>query len=211
MNRLSVLFLCLSICGCGSVSPLGNTSIVNTAPTPISAFQKDLARSTYVEFMGDDQIQGVVNYVNNPMWKCSTCVPGQLSAAVLAQVPDVIARHPDMVMILTGAADLKVPGTSDRAQGLADNVLQSLALFQAANIPAVICLLPVLDYTDVYYFNEGMALENEAPDPSPVPYIFPWTNETTLTPDYEFTPDDLADIEPRLYQKVQSFHLGGTK
>jgi hypothetical protein len=213
MNRLSVLFLCLSICGCGSVSPLGNKSIANTAPAPIGAFQKDLARSTYVEFMGDNQIQGVVNYVNNPMWKCSTCVRGQLSAAVLAQVPEVIARHPDMVVILTGSYDLQVPGTSDRAQDLAGNVEHILALFQAANVPAVLCLIPTVAGTDNYYFNTGMVIENESPDPSPVPYLFTETDETdvAMTLDNEFTQTDLADIEPALYKEVQSFHLGGTK
>jgi hypothetical protein len=212
MNRLSVLFLCLSICGCGSVSPLGNKSIANTAPAPISAFQKDLARSTYVEFMGDDQIQGVVNYVNNPMWKCSTCVPEQLSADVLKEVPDVIARKPDMVMILTGAYDLKLPGADDRAQIPAGNVEQIVALFQAAKIPAVVWLLPELSYTDVYYFDTGMTFLNEDMPPE-VPYLFYPTDygPMTLTPDFDFTPYALAQIEPNLYLKVQSFGLGGIK
>jgi hypothetical protein len=112
--------------------------------------------------MGDDQIQGLTAYVNNPMWKCSTCVPGQLSATVLAQVPEVIALHPDMVVILTGAYDLKVAFT-DRDPELADNVLKMLAMFESANIPTVICLIPQLDYTDSYYFNEGMVQLNDHP------------------------------------------------
>jgi hypothetical protein len=205
MNRLSVLFLCLSISGCGSVSQLGTKPIASNTPS----YQKDLARTPYVEFMGDDQIQGLTAYVNNPMWKCSTCVPGQLSAAVLAQVPEVIALHPDMVVILTGAYDLKVDFT-DRDPELADNVLKMLAMFESANISTVICLIPQLDYTDSYYFNEGMVQLNESPVPDTVPYLFPWT-EVGLTQDNEFSQTDLAAIEPHMYQEVQSFHLGGTK
>jgi hypothetical protein len=211
MNRVSVLFLCLSISGCGSVSQLGNTSIANNA----QRYQKDLARTPYVEFMGDDQIAGVVAYVNNPMWKCSTCVPGQLSAAVLAEVPEVIALHPDMVMILTGSYDLQVAFT-DRDPDIADNVEKMVAIFEAAKIPAVVCLIPTVAGTDNYYYNEGMVIENEPPIPpqvSPVPYLFTETDETdvAMTLDNEFTQTDLAAIEPAMYQEVESFHLGGTK
>jgi len=173
---------------------------------------RSLTTTPYVEFMGDDQIQGLVAFAGNPLWKCTTCVQGQLSDAVLGEVPAVVALHPDLVFVETGAYDLIVPGTSDRAVELSGNVSDIIAAFEAAKIPVVICMLPTTTLYENYYFNEGLYLENQVPDGEPgmVPYVFS-ASDTDLTAGIDYTQAGLEQVLPAFEADVQSFGVGGTK
>jgi hypothetical protein len=229
MNRLSVLFLCLSICGCGNFKPSPAVQLQPNLTHPA----RSLSSTPYVEVMGDDQAMAIVANAKNPLWKCSTCVPKQLSTDLIDQVPQVIAKHPDIVVILTGTYDMAafaaIPCCTDPPmrvpETLSDSILQLLSMYAAAKIPAVICLIPSapdtdpFHYFDSYYFNEGMMIWNEPPPPPYtvlVPYLFDGTavgptEYNSQTGEYVIAQADLTDIDGSLCQYLEAFGLGGTK
>lgn len=181
----------------------------------ITAHLKPMASMTTtprVEFMGDSQIAAVVAFADNPLWKCTTCVQGQLSSQVLAEVPEVIALHPDIVVVQTGAYDL-YEGVDDTAPGrdvgLFGNVTSIMDAFEAAKITVVICKVPDSTVYDDYYFDEGLELEGEA---GIIPDLISFTEFSgPLTDGIDYSQAGLEELYPAFYQEVESFGLGGQK
>lgn len=203
MKHFALTLPLILLAGCSGIQQ-------STAVHPNLKPMASMTTTPYVEFMGDDQIQAVVAFANNPLWKCTSCAQGQVSSAVLAEVPQVIALHPDIVVIQTGAYDLITPGTSDRAVGLSGNVAQILNAFGTANIPAVICMLPTSTEYEDYYFNEGLYIENQS---GTLPNVFTFNQTSTeeLTAGIDYTPTGLMAVYPVFYQQVETFGLGGVK
>lgn len=188
-------------------------------PTPsanISHPARPLVTTPYVEFMGDDQIQGLVTYANNPRWKCTTCVPRQTSTQLIPEVSQVAALKPDIVYILTGAYDLIDNPYNTHDEPTVGNVETMLNAFETAKIPAVVCLMPPSTAYDPWYFNEAVDalvtsgvityeldfnIDNPDSTSNPIP----------VTTGVDFNSFGLSKIYPLTYQSVESFHLGGEK
>ena len=161
--------------------------------------------------MGDDQIQGLVTYAENPRWKCTTCGQGQTSAQVLAEVPEVIALKPDIVIILTGAYDLIDGIETSRTQPTVGNVEQMLTAFENAKIPAVVCYMLSSTEYDNYYYNFAL---DDLSQSGVIPYALSLDNTDDSIPvkdGIDFSSHGLAVAYPLVYQEIQSFHLGGMK
>jgi hypothetical protein len=170
---------------------------------------RSLTTTPYVEFMGDDQIQGLVVFAGNPLWKCTTCVQGQLSDAVLGEVPAVIALHPDLVVVQCCAQDLIAEPNTHDVGALFNNVQAMVDAFEAAKIPVVVAMLPGSDAYDNYYFNEAVDLVNQG-GMIPNVFTFNFTN-TDLTAGIDYTQAGLEKVLPAFEADVQSFGVGGTK
>lgn len=202
MKNLIVLSLVVMLTGCGGSTqfPQVNAHISHPA--------RSLSTTPYVEFMGDDQIAGLVAYAGNPRWKCTTCAQAQLSTTVTTRVPEVIALHPDIVLVQTGAYDEGI--LTSRTQPTFGDILDILDALEQAGIPAVICSLPKNPVFDVYYLNFGLDDEWEA---GLIPHLFTF-NDTAenLTGDgVDYSQAGLAEVYPQFYQEVQSFHIGGNQ
>ena len=175
--------------------------------------QESLTTTPYVEFMGDDQIMGVVSYVGNPLWRCSTCAQGLISSQVLAKVPAVIALKPSLVVVQTGAYDLyeDIPGDAPgRDVELFNNVTAIMDALTAANIPVEICGIPDSTAYDDYYFDEGLEIENEA-GLLPNLFTFNFTSGADLTAGIDYSQAGLMAVYPAFYLDVEGFQLGGQK
>jgi hypothetical protein len=191
----------LLMAGCGSQTGLHPN---------LSHPAKDLTTTPYVEFLGDDQIQGVVSNANNPMWKCTTCAPGQTSDQVLAEVPAVIALHPAIVIILTGAYDqIDNPDITHNEDTL-PNIGLMLDAFAAAKIPAVVCELPPSDSYDDYYVDDGIYVGNQE---GIFPFILNYDPNVdgAMTDGVDFNTYGLSLVEPLTYQEIETLGLGGQK
>src|ERR1700675_2853869 len=121
---------------------LAGCSSMNNPAAQAHKPQARLTTTPTVAVLGDDQILGLVNYVSNPMWSCTTCAQGQTSAQVLAEVPAVIARHPDIVVILTGAWDEIDNPQQAHAEPTVANVANMCAQFKTAGITPLVFELP---------------------------------------------------------------------
>lgn len=190
----------VSLVGCGSQTVLHPN---------ISHPARDLATTPHVEFMGDSQIMAVVAYANNPMWKCTTCVADQLSAAVLSEVPSVIALHPDLVVVQTGSRDIVDDIETSRTEPTSGNILAIQDAFEAAGIPVAIANLPESSAYDPYYLDDGLEILSEA---GVVVNFFSYNSTSEdLTAGIDYSQAGLAEVYPAFYQEVESFGLGGTK
>jgi hypothetical protein len=185
--RLCLPLLCLAVAGCAT-SPSAFKSQIS------GHFARPTKKAVYVEFMGDQQTLGLLEYARSAPdseqmlgWKCTVCQPGATSADLLAAVPAVIALHPDVVHILTGDLEIVAPGTN-RGQAVMANLNPMVSQLQAAKIPIVIGLVPTLRGYTPYYLNAGIMADyngviGDPPYISPVPVI-----------DYD---DPIRDADPQ--------------
>lgn len=169
--------------------------------------QATLTTTPRVDFMGDDQIAGLVAYAGNPLWTCSTCEQAELSTTVLTKVPQVIALHPDIVVVQTGAYDEGI--LTSRTQPTFGDILDIIDALEAAGIPVVVCSLPDSSAYDPYYLNFGLDDEYTA---GIIPNLFTFNDAgQDLTAGIDYSQPGLAEVYPAFYQEVESFGLGGTK
>ena len=212
--RFTVFLTCLAVLALVTITGCGSPSTVNSHPAVQPNYHRPfvpLTSTPLVEFMGDRQIQELVAYAKNPMWRCTTCEQNQTSDQVLAEVPAVIALKPDIVIILTGAYDLIDNIETSRTQPTFGNVTTAQAEFKAAGITAVICgLLPSTVY-DSYYFNFGLTSEVENGQLSNVLSLDNTDDSAPVTDGVDFSPYGLTVAYPLVYQEIQSLHKGGMK
>jgi hypothetical protein len=212
--RFTVFLSCLAALALVTITGCGSQSTAKANPALQPNYHRPIVPGTttpLVEFMGDRQIQELVAYAKNPRWRCTTCEQNQTSDQVLAEVPEVIALKPDIVIILTGAFDLIDNIETSRTQPTFSNVTTAQAEFKAAGIPAVICgLLPSTMY-DSYYFNEGLSIETESGVLSNVLSLDNTDDSIPVTDGVDFSPYGLTVAYPLVYQEIQSFHKGGMK
>jgi hypothetical protein len=152
---LCLPILYLAVTGC-------STSPSAFKPQVASHYVRPTKKPVYVEFMGDQQTVGLLNYARSVSdssemlgWKCSVCGPSMTSADLLAAVPFIVALHPDVVHILTGDLEIVAPGTN-RGQAVMDNLEPMVTQLLAAKIPVVIGLVPTLREYTPYYLNIGI-------------------------------------------------------
>jgi hypothetical protein len=219
LSCLTALAL-LTISGCGS-SP---DPAVNSSPSDHPNGHRPIrSATTYVEFMGDDQIMGLVNFAQfrkqNAMWRCSTCAPGQPSQQLLADAPDgseisrVIALKPDVVVILTGAYDLIDFPMDSHAEPTAQNVADVCAQLTKAELPALVLYLPESTVYDPYYTNYGLYFENQSGAiPNTISYpVSPTDPQVPYTDGVDFSQSGLQRLYPAVYDRIQQIHKGGQK
>jgi hypothetical protein len=203
---MPAFFACALVMGCGGMQQARTVEAAEHAN--MDGAVKDMATTPYVEFMGDSQIQGLVAYANNGLWKCTTCAQGQTSTQVLAEVPQVAALKPDVVVVLTGAYDLVDNPDNAHAEPTVSNYDQIEQAFAAAKIPVVICTLPNSTVYDNYWTDEGMELENYS---GVLNNVISFQGSQFPTSGMDFTHAGLAAAYPVVYQAVESFHVGQTR
>lgn len=191
---------------------VGCSSMQTATPTAHLRPQASMVTTPRVEFMGDDQIIGLVNYVSNPLWSCTTCAQGQTSTALLAEVPAVIARHPDIVVILTGAWDLIDDPEDVHYEPTVNNIETMCDQFVAAGINPLVFTLPESDAYDAYYINLGLG-DVWAAGLIPHMLFYPVYPDKIVqfTDGVDFSQAGLALVYPLAYQQIEAFGVGGLK
>ncbi|HTZ61002.1 MAG TPA: hypothetical protein VMB49_22995 [Acidobacteriaceae bacterium] len=148
----SLVVLCFFAAGCASDPGAGRLA-------QGSHFARSAVNAPYVEFIGDAQSIGLLNYAQDPSWQCTICQPSATSTQLLAALPAVLAKKPDAIHILTGAYELNGSLSNplaSRGQVPRENIQTMVTMIQAAKIPVVVGLLPpALSYTP-YYLNLGL-------------------------------------------------------
>jgi lysophospholipase L1-like esterase len=131
----------MAIAGCGSNTPVRQAATIIT--TPASAYQRDLARSPKVVFIGDDT---TLNWFPQTALWINKGVAGDTSGKMLARFQtDVIDLHPDIVHILLGTYDVssETPwqvacGPATGATATCANLDAMVTMAQAAKIKVII-------------------------------------------------------------------------
>lgn len=207
----------------------GCSAGLNQQPQPHKVMDAEGVTTPYVEFMGDDQAQGIVAYANqqdNSIWKCSTCVAGQTSTAVLQEVPAVIALKPDVVFLLTGAYDLLADPMWPEEDTTSENIASAVTALNAQGIPVVIGNLPPSESYYNYYVNLELSIQFQEPA------YHAWVTGSgdgladlaDIIADQESL-SDIAEVSdgvdlnqngimltyPIAYAAVEGFHVGGVK
>lgn len=119
--------ICLLV-GCSGVTAMHpNVVQRNTETTPL------------VEFVGSDVSMGIVAASQNQMWLCDDCAVGATSGELLTALPLAIAKHPDIVHIMTGDYDVDA-STFQGACGTNTcvNIQAMMQQLTAAEIPFVV-------------------------------------------------------------------------
>jgi hypothetical protein len=203
MNRFLPLFL-LFVAGCSNMQ---TTVHPNLKP------QESQTTTPTVAMMGDDQIIGLVNYVSNPLWSCTTCAQGQQSGAVLAEVPAVIAQHPNIAVILTGAYDEIDNPQYGHAEPTVGNISTMCGQLEAAGIKPLVFFLPDSTAYDDYWTNMSLY---DAYTAGLVPNVLTYPIDPNgpyvqYTAGVDFSQAGLAAVYPLAYQQIEGFRLGGEK
>jgi lysophospholipase L1-like esterase len=138
---IMVATVALAIAGCGGNTPVHQAA--NIITTPASAYQRDLARSPKVVFIGDDT---TLNWFPQTALWINKGVAGDTSGKMLARFQtDVINLHPDIVHILLGTYDISSPtpwqvacGPETGPTATCANLDAMVAMAQAAKIKVII-------------------------------------------------------------------------
>lgn len=132
----------LALAGCSSMQQPG------------AHISKSLARTPYVEFVGDDLSIGMVAYANqmgNSFWHCTDCATGATSSQILEALPLALAQHPDVIHILVGTYDVTDPewdnvcnaDSTDQSRHTCGNIDAMTAQIAASGIPYVVGSVPL--------------------------------------------------------------------
>lgn len=136
------------IVGCGGPLPV---------PAKTPEVQRDLETFPVVEFIGDEMSQAIVTASQNSRYLCDDCIQGSDSPTVMAGLPAALAKHPDVVVILTGTIDItgdtfsatigdqpntNLQGCADSQNELCQNILSIVEQSQAAGAKVIVGTIP---------------------------------------------------------------------
>ncbi len=204
------LLLALSILTVGCAS-----SPTAIAPKPAPDFRRPVQNSLYIEFVGDAESIGLVDYAKQPRWECTICNPGATSTDLLAALPKVIALHPDVIHILTGDLEVGYPNLITGAIPLS-NIQAMVTEIQAAKIPVVIGLLPPVRFNPdekSYRLNLGLVASYTDTYGRPFITLLPVIDYADINVEFEVDPDSVvyAAMLPLTEAAIDKLKAGGLK